>query len=379
MQDTVTSAGPVRLVPTLPSFNPRYDRTVVSSQARLFSIPSQALVGNDFPDVKPSPTILVGFEAFVHPEGDLYWFNGSKRILTNLDPALSHWKLRVDAAYQQVVELLGGTPDLPLSSELCLTAQQAGSLEVGYYLVNRDKKVLYWPEEVDVHLLGIGPFESNVDLRGALTSEYWIHVDYFPGHHGLDRQAEESLVATLRRGCIDDMAAPRSTLPWSAEECRQFLNIIEGFRSITSDDVLAERMSCVARLSAAISRGRRIHGYGALNARLDRFRAMEGDLDRQTVRNLTLTLGGVLAQARVNIKAFQRQAKLLLNTRPVRRYARLFNIMHRRFMGGTTEGEGTEITTSSEGLERAQTNTHGSLEKLATTPSNANLETRWAK
>ncbi|KAG8975349.1 hypothetical protein FRC05_005908 [Tulasnella sp. 425] len=238
-----------------------------------------------------------GFKAFVHPEGDLYWFDHSKRIITDVDPSQPPWRHRVDGAYQQVVRLLGGTAGLPLSSELCLTSQQVGSLEVGYYLVDRDKRTIYWPEEVDIHRLGLGPFESNTDLLGALTSEYWVHVDYFPGHRGVDRQAEESLVATLSHGCIDDMTAPGSTSPWSAEECRQFLNIIEGFRTIASGDVLAERMSCIARLSAEISR-KHIHGCDTPNARLDRSQGIEGYLSRQTAWGLTFTLGEALVLGR---------------------------------------------------------------------------------
>ncbi|KAG8942156.1 hypothetical protein FRC04_003846 [Tulasnella sp. 424] len=271
---------------------------------------------------------LAGFKAFVHPEGDLYWFDQPKRIITNLDPALSHWKLSVDAAYQQVVERRG-TTGLPLSSELCLTSQQAGSSEVGYYLVDHDKKVIYWPEEVDVRLLDLGPFESNVDLCEALTSEYWVHVESFPSHRGVDRQAEESLVETLRHSCINDMTAPGSTSPWSAEECRQFLNILEGFRSIASGDVLAERMSCIARLSAEISR-RHIHGYGTTNAQLDRSQGIEGYPSRQIARSLTVALGEVLVLG--HLRRLLRRMTKLWNGRDQRHWKPFLDDMRKEWM-----------------------------------------------
>ncbi|KIO23728.1 hypothetical protein M407DRAFT_77759, partial [Tulasnella calospora MUT 4182] len=227
-----------------------------------------------------------GFKQFVHPEGDLYYNDASRRIITASDPALSTWSQAIDTAYRQIIRQIGGT--LPLSSELWLSLQQTGSLEVAYYLVDHDKRVIYWLEEADARNLGLGPFESDVDLRTALTSEYWVHVDYCPGHKDLDVKAEEELMAALRHGCIDDMTAPGSTFPWSAEECRQFLSILEGFRCISSGESLAERMSCIARV-------RQIHGYGTQNARLDRFQGLEDYLNHQIVSSLLLALGEAFA------------------------------------------------------------------------------------
>lgn len=45
-------------------------------------------------------------------------------------------------------------------------------------------------------------FDGLYFIGSALTSEYWVHVDYCPGHKDLDVQAEEELIATLRHGCI---------------------------------------------------------------------------------------------------------------------------------------------------------------------------------
>ncbi|KAG8965674.1 hypothetical protein FRC05_003062 [Tulasnella sp. 425] len=128
-----------------------------------------------------------------------------------------------------------------------------------------------------------------------MASEYWVHIDYYPGQRDVDGQAEEELIATLRYGCIDDMTAPGSTFPWSAEECRQFLIILEGFQSISSKNTLAARTSCIARLWAAISRARHIHGYGTQNARLDRFQGLEGSLSQQVTWSLPLALGEAVA------------------------------------------------------------------------------------
>lgn len=109
--------------------------------------------------------ILSGFKEFVHPEGDLYWFDQSRRLITTSNPGVSPWSQTLDIAYQQVMQLLGETTRLPLSSELCLNPLQNGSSEVGYYLIDHDKRVIYWLEEVDVCHMGLGPFESGVDLR----------------------------------------------------------------------------------------------------------------------------------------------------------------------------------------------------------------------
>ncbi|KAG8949375.1 hypothetical protein FRC04_008610 [Tulasnella sp. 424] len=268
---TVPQVGQLKLVPVLPSLNPRYDRNITRQ------------------------TQLNGFREFVHPEGDIYYVDQSRRVITASDPGHPPWSRTLDGAYKQVVRLLGRTTRLPASSELWLSSQQASPLEVGYYLVNHDERVIYWPEEVDVRRLGLGPFESNVDLRGAMASEYWVHIDYYPGQRDVDGQAEEELIATLRYGCIDDMTAPGSTFPWSAEECRQFLIILEGFQSISSKNTLAARTSCIARLWAAISRARHIHGYGTQNARLDRFQGLEGSLSQQVTWSLPLALGEAVA------------------------------------------------------------------------------------
>ncbi|KIO30636.1 hypothetical protein M407DRAFT_20352 [Tulasnella calospora MUT 4182] len=290
MQGSTSFVEQLRLVPTVPSFNPRYDRTLVGKQPRSFSISTQAFLEKDLPDIKQSSELLAGFKELIHPEGDTYLFDQSRRIITPSNTTVSSWGRTMDAVFQKIVRLLGKGTKLPLSSELYLSSQ-GGPLEVAYYLADHDKKVIYWLEETDAQSLGLGPFESDADLRGALTSEYWVHVDYFPNHRGLDAQAEEDLMGTLRHGCIDDMTAPGSTFPWSAEECRHFLSVLEGFRMSNSEVVLAERTSCIARLWAAISRVRHIHGYGSSNARLDRFQGIEDYLNHQTVSSLHLALG----------------------------------------------------------------------------------------
>lgn len=110
---------------------------------------------------------LAGFKEFVHPEGDTYFFDQSRRIITALDPRHSPWGRTIDTVYQKIVRLLGQTTStkLPLSSELWLSSQQNGPLEVGYYLADHEKKVIYWLEETDAQILGLGPFESDADLR----------------------------------------------------------------------------------------------------------------------------------------------------------------------------------------------------------------------
>ncbi|KAG9045804.1 hypothetical protein FS837_005633 [Tulasnella sp. UAMH 9824] len=202
MQAVAQLGGQSMPVPTLPSFNPRYDRTPASRQAFSRSIPPRAFLVDDLPGVGQSANILNGFKELIHPEGDLYWFDQSRRLVTTSNPGGSPWSQALDIAYQQVMRLLGETTRLSLSSEICLIPLQNGSSEVGYYIIDHDKRVIYWLEEVDVCHLGLGPFESGIDLREALKSEYWVHVDYFPSHLGPDAGAEDDLMAILRHGCI---------------------------------------------------------------------------------------------------------------------------------------------------------------------------------
>ncbi|KAG9044167.1 hypothetical protein FS837_008700 [Tulasnella sp. UAMH 9824] len=289
VRENLPQGGQITLRPTLPSFNTRYDRPLTKSQGQSFSIPKKAFLSGSARDVKSSLNLPTGFKELIHPEGDIYYFDQSRRLVTPSDPRPTSRGRTLDLSYQQILERLGRSESLPASSELFVTVQQNRPFEVEYYIVDHQERVIYWLEDLDAQSLGLGPFESDPDLRGALTSEYWVHVDYFPGHRDIDLQAESDLIAILGHGCIDDMTAPGSTFPWSAEECRQFIQVLHNFQcnEQLGGCYCAENDLYCSTLGSYLH----IHGYGSTNARLDRFQGLEDYSNHQTIPNLRLAIG----------------------------------------------------------------------------------------
>ncbi|KIO27325.1 hypothetical protein M407DRAFT_23499 [Tulasnella calospora MUT 4182] len=309
-----------KLVPTLPSFNVKYQeplerasvqtRTTVSAItrfARLYSartprrITSANVMGTSgFADEVPLPNDWV---EYLHPEGNLYYYNHKAGIVSNTDLRRIGVSAVLNNAFERIQSQLlqDAKPD---NLEVYLNIVDASRLgsdgAVEYYLIDYNSRSIFWVEDLDIltDLVGSGslvePFESMRHLRLGLEPEFWTHVEFHPCHQQTyDLKAEKELTAVLRHGCVDDMTAPGSVFPYSTDECLQFLKLLERFHG---DDESTEsyRRSWTARLWASICRSRRINRHGLAHPRIDRLQGLDSYLSQQTHRSVVMSLGEAL-------------------------------------------------------------------------------------
>ncbi|KAG9014794.1 hypothetical protein FRB90_005171 [Tulasnella sp. 427] len=297
------------LVPTTSSLHPRYDGPVHRDD--LVRHETKIPAATHFLRGVPAAALPEGWTELIHPEGSVYYVNDQHSIISNTNPrlpgalstftaAISEIKAKIPPeSNSQAIEIY-----LNISSYLKLPAKVC----VEYYLVDYDNKTIFWIEEVDTRTafaganVVFGQFESMKHLRLALESEFWTHIEYYPCHQlSYDLRAEQELAEVLRRDSVDDMTAPGAVSPYGADECAQYLKLIEQphgdtFDSTEADDHVARssRRSWTARLWASICRIRHINRYGLPNPRLDRLQGLDSYLQQQTRQSLVLAFGEAL-------------------------------------------------------------------------------------
>ncbi|KIO30642.1 hypothetical protein M407DRAFT_20357 [Tulasnella calospora MUT 4182] len=281
------------LVPTLPSLNynpPVQTKTTIPALTRFVSVSDDAPIPRDWVQ-------------YLHPEGNVYYHHPEAGIVSDTDPR----RIGVSAVLNNALEKIRSRlpQDTKLNDfEVYLNITDASRLGsdggVEYYLVDYNSRSISWVDDLDILTGPIGsgsvvePFESTRHLHSSLEPEFWTHVEFHPCHQPTyDLKGERELTAALRHGCVDDMTAPGSVFPYSADECQQFLKLLERFHG---DDELNEsyRRSWTARLWASICRSRRINRYGLPHPRLDRLQGLDSYLTQQTRRSVVLALGEAL-------------------------------------------------------------------------------------
>ncbi|KAG8990637.1 hypothetical protein FRB90_001689 [Tulasnella sp. 427] len=302
MQDAANySPEAFTLVPTTSSLHPRYDGPV--HRDGLVRHETKIPAATRFLRGVPAAALPEGWTELIHPEGSVYYVNVQHSVISNTNPRLQGALSTFTAAINKIkAKIPTGSNSqaieiyLNIFDHLKLPAQ----VSVEYYLVDYENKTIFWIEEVDTRTafaganVVFGQFESMKHLRLALESEFWTHIEYYPCHQlSYDSRAEQELAEVLRRDSVDDMTAPGAVSPYGADECTQYLKLIE---QPHADDQVARsyRRSWTARLWASICRIRHINRYGLSNPRLDRLQGLDSYLQQQTRRSPVLAFGEAL-------------------------------------------------------------------------------------
>ncbi|KIO24626.1 hypothetical protein M407DRAFT_8832 [Tulasnella calospora MUT 4182] len=222
--------------PILPSSNRRYNRERTIDH--------------------PAGPLREGWDECVHPEGDTYWYQTERGLLTCLDPRDARINDCLTKASEDILGLHSDRSNMEIFIDLDFSdLPQSSSVTVLYYMIDHRSRQIFWNSDVNFIDIGITPCLSRGHLKSFLTPEYWLHVDYFPTHMSFDKNlsdGEEELMAILGHGAVDDKTAPGSTCLWGASECIQYLTVLRDFRS----------------------RARHANSYGLPNARLDRLQGL---------------------------------------------------------------------------------------------------------
>ncbi|TBU35274.1 hypothetical protein BD311DRAFT_829155 [Dichomitus squalens] len=250
------------LVPMAPAQNRRYARIAFATPAYI-KIPR----GLHSALLSPEPQYLgVGWVAHFNPEGTQYYVNATKRLVTD-DPIdhpdiwakISAWITRLDT----LIETDGMA--LPDDYEIFLSVATDDD-GCKYYFVDHTTQTVFWIEEIDPerHELELPPVCSVAHLRFALQEQYWVHNEYFP-HRQVPQKLRKELVDIFRQGRADQLTSENSTFPYSAQQCKHYLQVIN------VDTECNEYMTwTLARLWGTISRHKFSTFFGEDYAKISR-------------------------------------------------------------------------------------------------------------
>ncbi|KIO23726.1 hypothetical protein M407DRAFT_26794 [Tulasnella calospora MUT 4182] len=181
-----------------------------------------------------------------HPDGDIYFYDPQNRVFTWTDPRDPDNAATLENATQQLRQQLTPAhfPNDAISVIGFTNEMRQGSI-VGYYLVHNGLKVIGWIEPSPQALGLPAGFDEN-RFQSWLLPQYWTHIHFYPSGLAVDDSAEEGLIGRLIAGLLP---FNHGMTPFSPEECRNYLSLVELNRNTQLDE---RRMTDIGRLLALI-------------------------------------------------------------------------------------------------------------------------------
>ncbi|KAG8216888.1 hypothetical protein J3R82DRAFT_7157 [Butyriboletus roseoflavus] len=214
---------------------------------------------------------------FVHPEGQPYFvfdeFDFVVATEANVEDERTTGRI-LDCVKAVTKELQSHSIKVPPRCELFLELGD-NDMTCNYYFVDHVGKALFWLEDIGTEMLDIPAVMSSSHLETALERLYWVHVELFPMHHDSHEQefsrTVDDLYNVIAHGQADRLTSKTSTFPYTADACRQLLELLSRRRGQRMDGYT---LCYAARLAGAITNQRFVTFYGQSSAQLDRLQEM---------------------------------------------------------------------------------------------------------
>ncbi|KAJ3556810.1 hypothetical protein NM688_g1813 [Phlebia brevispora] len=223
-----------------------------------------------------------GWERYTCPEGNVYFHNKTRGVLTLADmndQAQAAWIEKAIGIYEEKKSSCRLPPDTEVVLDYRLR---------GYYLCSMERQRIFWLEKVPAHLATRYEREaiSKAHLGHRITSEFWTyaplttqrhetdewinrrHVSTFPNTYTITKKVLNELKSTMAFGYVDMTSSQTSTFPYDAE---LLLPIIRLLQKVSVDEECDPcYTSIVARYFTMIYNERFLHYHGELYARVTR-------------------------------------------------------------------------------------------------------------
>ncbi|KAG6889436.1 hypothetical protein C0995_001204 [Termitomyces sp. Mi166 len=164
----------------------------------------------------------LGWEQLMRPGGQLYFYNASKRIVTECricDPVM----LSILSNYIDKFDAFTASRSLTQPEDtnlvLIINKEDDGRDRCGYYYACASTRSVFWLEAVDMHVAGVPEL--------YLEYQYWLHWDLFPEVNSL-----EALVANTISNVRPDLQNDSSNVLYTIPDLtgREMTDIIEDLR-----------------------------------------------------------------------------------------------------------------------------------------------------
>ncbi|OAX36772.1 hypothetical protein K503DRAFT_743802 [Rhizopogon vinicolor AM-OR11-026] len=223
----------------------------------------------------------IGWTAYVHPEGARYFLQPQTRTYTESDVcspeilndivyfsnylhhelrvAIDTKKLNIDVDYDEVELVLEPKKTLDQETEIICC----------YYFVNPAERCLFWLDEYDAEDM-LGECRGVTALshkRLAVQAQYWKHWEMFPNLCIITREILDELKELMLHATCDHLTTTRSAAALSADELKQYFEIVKFIRVETTVD-RAHSVVILGRIMYTFCRNQYLNFHGQPCARL---------------------------------------------------------------------------------------------------------------
>ncbi|KAJ6611995.1 hypothetical protein B0H10DRAFT_335153 [Mycena sp. CBHHK59/15] len=277
-----TSEGPVdykkcqgSLLPVTSTTRGRYDSSSALVDPFHMDISSRMFMTAQEPEPSYLPHL---WSAHVHPEGKLYFsWSGPLRVVTEDYMYRSSISESISCWIEHIQDILS-EKKVPISRDIELFIKIKEN-DCTYYFVDHSTCIQFWLDDHNTADLGLPPVISTSQLKILLGQFYWSHVEHFPMHlEGLSMQTLDHIISVFSHGLCDQMTSRVSTFPYTAQDCRTFVDILQESRGNLAD---GHTTWIIARLWSLVDNNKYLTHYGQENARLSRDQAILYDPEQK--------------------------------------------------------------------------------------------------
>ncbi|KAG8934688.1 hypothetical protein FRC01_001089 [Tulasnella sp. 417] len=195
-----------------------------------------------------------------HSNGDRYFHETEGGLLTEFDPREAANATVFQDAADEILQLLAEENILEDVSIVLGLENETRGISVTYYLVNNNRRAIFWLEDETGVIPRISPGHTENCLDAFSLRQYFHHVQHFPPPI-IDTPAEEGLIARLLASQVDGNLSPLTP-----DECRHYLAVIEYNKGediySSSAKSEADRMADVGLLLSLIYRQQHDEQHG---------------------------------------------------------------------------------------------------------------------
>ncbi|KAG1793495.1 uncharacterized protein HD556DRAFT_508715 [Suillus plorans] len=218
----VHQPGAIILRPIVASQIGRYERNITQSKDfRVFEVSPGP---NNFTE---SSMKVANWLQLTHPEGARFFFNSHQRVFTDQNILENDLALDILAAAEQANRMAAESGNVCATMELAIEKLSEGVF--GYYFVDHEARIIFWPEivksrELMIHVRGVS--DKN-HIRYALEAQYWKHCTLFPNMRALPRQAVNCLRDIIAYAHAESITSQTSLSPFDLDELSNILSVVD--------------------------------------------------------------------------------------------------------------------------------------------------------
>lgn len=219
----------------------------------------------------------VGWTAHVHPEGARYFLHAQTRTYTESDvcsPEVLQDIIYFSNYLHGELRLAIDTKKIDIDYddvELVLEPKKAVCADIicCYYFVNPAERCLFWLDEYDAEDM-LGECRGVTALshkRLAVQAQYWKHWEMFPNLCLVAQDILDELKELMLHATCDHLTTTRSAAALSADELKQYFEIVKWIRVNSSGD-RAHAVVIIGRIMHTFCRNQYLNFHGQPCARL---------------------------------------------------------------------------------------------------------------